>query len=141
MARFIPSVSRLPAMLAALGALAVTGAAAQSPDDASYGTFSSNQRFVPKNGEVLYRSICQGCHMPDAKGAVGAGRFPALAGNEKLEASGYPVFVVLNGLRGMPGFGLYLDDEQVAAVVNYVRTHFGNNYRDKVSAGDVKAAR
>lgn len=131
MARFIPPVSLLLAMFAA------TGAAAQSSD----GTFSSNQRFVPKNGEVLYRSICQGCHMPDAKGAVGAGRFPALAGNEKLEASGYPVFVVLNGLRGMPGFGLSLDDEQVAAVVNYVRTHFGNNYRDKVSAGDVKAAR
>ncbi|MBN9539638.1 MAG: cytochrome c [Reyranella sp.] len=131
MSSFVPSTSLLLAMLVA------TGAAAQSAD----GTFSSNQRFVPKNGEVLYRSICQGCHMPDAKGAVGAGKFPALARNEKLEANGYPVFVVLNGLRGMPGFGLYLDDEQVAAVVNYVRSHFGNNYRDNVSAGDVKAAR
>lgn len=131
MSRFVPSASLLLAMLVA------TGAAAQSSD----GTFSSNQRFVPKNGEVLYRSICQGCHMPDAKGAVGAGKFPALARNEKLEASGYPVFIVLNGLRGMPGFGMYLDDEQVAAVVNYVRTHFGNNYQDKVAASDVKAAR
>jgi mono/diheme cytochrome c family protein len=134
MAKLIPSAALLLAMLAALVS---TGAVAQSSD----GTFSSNQRFVPRNGEVLYRSICQGCHMPDAKGAVGAGKFPALAGNEKLEAGGYPVFVVLNGLRGMPGFGPYLDDEQVAAVVNYVRTHFGNNYRDKVGAGDVKAAR
>ena len=132
MSRFVPSASLL------LAALAVaTGAAAQPSD----GTFASNQRFVPKNGEVLYRSICQGCHMPDAKGAVGAGKFPALARNEKLEASGYPLFIVLNGLRGMPGFGLYLDDEQVAAVVNYVRTHFGNNYQDNVTAGDVKNAR
>lgn len=131
MSRFVPSMSLL------LAGLAATGAAAQSSD----GTFSSNQRFVPKNGEVLYRSICQGCHMPDAKGAVGAGKFPALARNEKLEAGGYPVFIVLNGLRGMPGFGWSLDDEQVAAVVNYVRTHFGNNYRDNVTAGDVKNAR
>ena len=41
----------------------------------------------------------------------------------------------------MPPFGRQLDDEQVAAVVNYVRTHFGNDYRDNVSAADVKAAR
>ena len=51
MSSFVPSTSLLLAMLVA------TGAAAQSAD----GTFSSNQRFVPKNGEVLYRSICQGC--------------------------------------------------------------------------------
>jgi len=131
MLRFIPSVSLL------LATLAATGAAAQSSD----GTFSSNQRFVPKDGEVLFRSICQGCHMPDAKGAVGAGKYPALAKNEKLEASGYPVFIVLNGLQGMPGFGMYLDDEQVAAVVNYVRTHFGNDYKDKITSDDVKAVR
>lgn len=131
MLRFIPSVSLL------LATLVATGATAQSSD----GTFSSNQRFVPKDGEVLFRSICQGCHMPDAKGAVGAGKYPALAKNEKLEASGYPVFIVLNGLQGMPGFGMYLDDEQVAAVVNYVRTHFGNDYKDKITSDDVKAVR
>ncbi len=131
MLRFISSASFL------VVALAATGAAAQSSD----GTFSSNQRFVPRDGEVLYRSICQGCHMPDAKGAVGAGKYPALAKNEKLEASGYPVFIVLNGLQGMPPFGMYLDDEQVAAVVNYVRTHFGNDYKDKITADDVKAVR
>ena len=32
-------------------------------------------------------------------------------------------------------------DEQVAAVVNYVRTHFGNHYRDAVTADNVKAVR
>ncbi|TWT14065.1 cytochrome c [Reyranella sp. CPCC 100927] len=131
MLRIISSASFLVA------ALAASGAVAQSSD----GTFSSNQRFVPKDGEVLFRSICQGCHMPDAKGAVGAGKYPALAKNEKLEASGYPVFIVLNGLQGMPGFGMYLDDEQVAAVINYVRTHFGNDYKDKITADDVKAVR
>ena len=34
-----------------------------------------------------------------------------------------------------------MSDEQVAAVVNYVRTHFGNNYQDVVTAADAKAAR
>ena len=96
---------------------------------------------MPQDGEVLYRSICQGCHMPAAEGAAGAGKYPALAKNEKLESGGYPVLVVVRGLNGMPGFGDYLTDAQVAAVVNYVRTHFGNDYQDKVSPDDVKAVR
>ena len=41
----------------------------------------------------------------------------------------------------MPPFGVMMSDDQVAAVVNYVRTHFGNNYRDTVAAEDVKAVR
>jgi mono/diheme cytochrome c family protein len=34
-----------------------------------------------------------------------------------------------------------MSDGQVAAVVNYVRTHFGNNYSDAVTARDVRSAR
>ena len=34
---------------------------------------------------------------------------------------------------------LHLDDRQIAAVVNYVRSHFGNRYTDEVSAADVAA--
>ncbi|TXL70284.1 cytochrome c [Vineibacter terrae] len=132
MPRVVPPVS------SALLALVLASDAMAQPSD---GTFASNQRFLPKDGEVLFRSICQGCHMPEGQGATGAGKYPALARNEKLEASGYPVFVVLNGLRGMPPFGPYLDDEQVAAVVNYVRSHLGNDYQDKVSPDDVKAVR
>jgi mono/diheme cytochrome c family protein len=128
----------LPVLSVLVGAVATAPtAAAQSPD----GTFGSNQRFLPRDGEVLFRSICQGCHMPDARGATGAGKFPALAKNDKLEAGGYPVFIVVNGQKGMPGFGDVLDDEQVAAVVNYVRSHFGNDYQDKVTPEDVKAVR
>lgn len=118
-------------------ALGATTASAQQPD----GSFSSPLRFMQRDGEVIYRTVCQGCHMPAGEGAIGAGAYPALARNSKLEAGGYPVFVVVNGLKAMPPFGRQLDDEQVAAVVNYVRTHFGNAYRDPVSAADVKAAR
>jgi mono/diheme cytochrome c family protein len=34
-----------------------------------------------------------------------------------------------------------MSDAQVAEIVNYVRTHFGNTYSDVVSAADVAAAR
>jgi mono/diheme cytochrome c family protein len=96
---------------------------------------------MQRDGEVIYRTVCQGCHMPDAQGAVGAGAYPALAGDAKLAEAEYPVLVVVNGSKGMPPFGALLDDEQVAAVVNYVRSHFGNSYPDSVSPADVKAAR
>ena len=38
-------------------------------------------------------------------------------------------------------FGDMMNDGQVAAVVNYLRTHFGNNYKDAVTPEDVKQAR
>jgi mono/diheme cytochrome c family protein len=41
----------------------------------------------------------------------------------------------------MPPFGDMMTDDQIAAVVNYVRTHFGNAYEDRVTANDVRAAR
>ena len=94
-----------------------------------------------QTGEELYKGICQGCHMPDGKGASGAGAYPALAGNKKLGSKAYPEMVVLKGQKAMPSFGTSFTDEQTAAVVNYVRTHFGNDYKDAVTPADVKALR
>jgi mono/diheme cytochrome c family protein len=103
--------------------------------------FSPAFRFTEQSGEQLFANVCQGCHMPDGKGAVGAGTYPSLAGNKNLEAGGYPVYVVVRGQRAMPPFGVMMSDDQVAAVVNYLRTHFGNDYPDAVTADDVKAVR
>jgi mono/diheme cytochrome c family protein len=97
--------------------------------------------FTEQGGEAIFKNVCQGCHMPQAQGAVGAGMYPALAKNAKLETAGYPVSVVVNGQKAMPAFGGMFSDQQVADVVNYVRTHFGNNYKDKVTPADVKSAR
>jgi mono/diheme cytochrome c family protein len=102
---------------------------------------SQGFRFVEMSGEELFANVCRGCHMSDAKGATGAGTYPSLAGNKNLEAGGYPVAVVVNGQRGMPPFGAMMSDDQVAAVVNYLRTHFDNNYQDAVTAEDVRTAR
>ena len=97
--------------------------------------------FPMQGGEAIYKGVCQGCHMPDAKGAVGAGMYPALAKNEKLETAGYPVGVVVKGQKAMPPLGPYFSDAQIADVVNYIRTHFGNKYKDKVKPEDVKLMR
>ena len=97
--------------------------------------------FPMQGGEAIYKGVCQGCHMPDAKGAVGAGMYPALAGNAKLEEAGYPLGVIINGQKAMPPLGPYFNDTQIADVVNYIRTHFGNHYTDKVTAAEVKPMR
>ena len=93
------------------------------------------------SGSEIFRNVCQGCHMPDAKGAVGAGMYPALARNENLETAGYPVGVIVKGQKAMPALGAFFSDVQVANVVNYIRTHFGNKYKDKVKPEDVKLIR
>jgi len=98
-------------------------------------------RFVEQDGEQLFRSICQSCHMPDAKGARGAGQVPALAANPKLASAVYPTVIVLKGLHAMPALGPHLSDAQVADVVNYVRTHFDNHYNDVLTVEDVKKLR
>lgn len=125
------------ALLAPISPAAAQDAAA----GASGSTLSTGFKFSERSGAALYANVCQACHMPDGKGATGAGTYPALAGNDDLAAAGYPLSAVVNGLRGMPPIGEMMDDDQVAAVVNYVRTHFGNNYRDAVTAADVKAVR
>jgi mono/diheme cytochrome c family protein len=102
---------------------------------------SPGWRFAEQGGVAIYVNVCAACHQPDAKGAEGAGAYPALARNPELASGDYVLRVVLNGLRGMPPVGGMMTDQQVADVINYVRTHFGNDYHDLVPAAAVKAAR
>ena len=124
----------LLALLPAMAALAQENATNRR-------TFSSGYKFVEMTGEELFANVCQGCHMPDAAGATGAGAYPSLSANKNLEAAGYPIYLIVKGRRGMPPFGDMMTDGQVAAVVNYVRTHFGNNYQDAVTIKDVSDVR
>jgi len=104
-------------------------------------SMSGPTMFKQQDGSALFQAICQGCHMPNARGAVGAGSYPALAHNERLAAAAYPVITILKGRKSMPPLAAYLSDAQVAAVVNYVRTHFDNAYPDVVSQEMVANAR
>jgi mono/diheme cytochrome c family protein len=100
-----------------------------------------NGTFPQQTGEAIYKGVCQGCHMADAKGAVAAGAYPALANNSNLAVAGYPIGVVIHGQKAMPPFDRYFTDVQIANVINYVRSNFGNDYTDKVTPEDVKAQR
>jgi mono/diheme cytochrome c family protein len=120
---------------------------AQSSDNAFY----TRATLRDANGEAIFRHICQGCHMPDAKGATGAGTYPALTGNPRLASPQYMAATILFGRHDMPSFetklstsrsffdDAKLSDAQIAEVINYVRTHFGNHYSDSITADEVTA--
>jgi len=135
------------ALLPSIVALSFGLAAAAVADDSA---FTSGTSLAKVGGPEIYSRICQGCHMPDGGGAVGAGHYPKLAGDKALVSWQYVALTVLNGKNGMPPFGLpedqvmetravHLSDAQIADVVNYVRSHFGNRYKDKASAEQVAA--
>lgn len=122
-------------------------ASAQTSDNTLY----TNDSLTHANGEAIFHAICQGCHMPDAKGAIGAGTYPALVNNPKLASPQYMAAVILFGRHDMPSFverpaahgnffkDTMLTDEQIAEVIHYVRTHFGNHYTNGITAADVAA--
>jgi mono/diheme cytochrome c family protein len=106
------------------------------------------------SGALIYQHICQACHMADAEGAAGAGHIPALARDARLVSAEYMAAIVLNGRGDMPGFRprpdftgfdamshTTLSDAQIAAAINFVRSHFGNHYRDRITPAEVKALR
>jgi mono/diheme cytochrome c family protein len=75
--------------------------------------------------------------MADGKGAAGAGTIPALADNPRLAVAAYPITMVAKGRGVMPWFDDILTPTQIADVVVYVRTHFGNDYKAPVTAAEV----
>jgi mono/diheme cytochrome c family protein len=130
-------MNRRQGLVVLAAVLAVAAAASRE----AAAQFYFGKIYPQQTGEGLFKNLCQGCHMPDARGAIGAGAYPALAHNPRLIAANYPITVVLHGQRAMPPFDDSLSDDQVANVINYVRTHFGNQYRDKVTPALVKAQR
>jgi mono/diheme cytochrome c family protein len=87
-------------------------------------------------GARIYQQRCAECHGED--GAGEGSDYPPLAGNRSLSTSPVnAIRIVLNGGYppstagnprpiGMPPFGHALDDGEVAAVVSYLRTSWGN---------------
>jgi mono/diheme cytochrome c family protein len=130
-----------------LAALLFAGSVAAYADESGV---SSSGQLLAVSGPEVYAHICQGCHMPDGKGARGAGNYPSLARDPALVSWQFVAIVILQGRNGMPPFGHssggsgpfgvpHLSDEQIAAVVNYVRSHFGNHYAGRATAAQVAA--
>ncbi len=126
------------AVVALATAPAVALAQAQTPPQ-SRGDAPGGSAILkpPVTGEQVYRQVCQACHMADAKGGSGAATIPALANNPRLAAAAYPITLVVKGRGAMPGFTDLLSPAQIAHVVGYIRTHFGNSYPKPVTEADV----
>ena len=129
-----------PVMVLVLACGGAVKAFAQAQVGDTYAQEVARGRMFPEQGgEALFKNVCQACHMPNAQGAPGV--YPALAKNSKLAVAGYPISVVLDGSKAMPSFARMMSDQQIADVVTYVRTRFGNDYKDKIAPADVKALR
>ncbi len=92
---------------------------------------------APPPGQQTWVEVCQSCHMANGKGGVGAGRIASLAGDQNLAYPEYPIAIVTGGKGPMPWFRGELTDQQIADVISYARTHFGNGYRARVSVAEV----
>ncbi len=113
-----------------------------SNGDARPSRFSDDpDQLTQTGGKALYQTTCQVCHMEDGSGAAGAGAYPPLRDNPKLISRHFLAGVILTGYHGMPRFDQMMSDEQVAAVTNYIRSHFGNEYSDEITTEEVARLR
>jgi len=91
-------------------------------------------------GEQIFKNYCSACHQPNGAGSR-ALNFPPLAGSEWVLAEGPNriIRIVLNGLAGpievkgeqysnnMLPWKDTMSDEDIAAVLTYVRSAWGND--------------
>lgn len=76
-------------------------------------------------GEELYVDNCAACHQ---EGGEGTGAYPMLDGNPFVtQDPERPIRQVINGQGAMPGFGNSLSDEEIAAIVSYIRNAWTND--------------
>ena len=104
------------------------------------GSIQGKTGFFTINGKKLYDDSCAGCHMQKGEGAQGTGYYPPLANNSKMQSKYYIISVVINGLRGMPSFHRMMNDEQIAAVTQYVHSDL-NSFTDTVTTANVAQLR
>ena len=106
---------------------------------------------VMQAGGPLYVVNCAACHTTSGDGV--AGIFPTLVKSPVVQADNTATLldVVLNGghaaatdanptAPGMPAFGWKLTDDQIAALLTYIRNEWGNA-AGAVSSADVQRAR
>lgn len=99
-------------------------------------TAEEQRRF--EAGKTMYEATCLACHQIHGLGQ--AGLAPPLVGSEWVAGTGQRMIrIVLHGMRGpikvkgevfeldMPALGV-LDDDQIAAVLTYVRREWGHTY-------------
>jgi mono/diheme cytochrome c family protein len=109
----------------------------EAPEAAVASVPEAEGSLLTRLGKTVYDAQCASCH--GAKGAGEPPRYPPLAGNQsiQMESAVNPIRMVLNGgfppgtpanpmPYGMPPFAQTLSDDEVAAVVTYIRSAWGN---------------
>jgi len=109
---------------------------------------------IARNGRKIYDTYCSVCHQPTGQGL--AGQFPPLTESEWVTTPGADrlIRLVLDGIQGpitvkgqaynnaMPPWKELLKDEEIAAVLSYIRSHKGwGNNASGVTSDQVKAVR
>ena len=103
-------------------------------------------------GKALFSANCITCHQADGQGV--AGQYPPLAGSEVVlgDAANHTIAIVLKGLQGpltvggksfnnsMQAWEGQYTDQQVAAILTYERSDWGNN-APPITADMVKEVR
>jgi mono/diheme cytochrome c family protein/glucose/arabinose dehydrogenase len=94
-------------------------------------------------GQEVYRNICQACHQPDGRGQERLA--PSLVGSPlALGPAEIPARILLHGKEGstglMPPLGQAFNDDQIAAVLTYIRREWGQA-GEPVDAAAVKNVR
>jgi mono/diheme cytochrome c family protein len=93
------------------------------------GAWAQGSGELKKPGQEVFEQNCAQCHRANGEGLPAT--FPALNKNPFVLGDPQPVIAtVLNGRKGslgrMPGWKDKLDDQQVAAVVTYIRQAWSN---------------
>ncbi|MBD8563034.1 cytochrome c [Oxalobacteraceae sp. CFBP 8763] len=81
---------------------------------------------APADGKTLFAKNCAACHQANGRGIPGA--FPALVASPvAIGPADAAAEVLLKGRGGMPDFSASLDDADIAAVLTYARSSWGNH--------------
>jgi mono/diheme cytochrome c family protein len=96
---------------------------------AAGGAWAQDSGDLVKQGQQIFEDNCAQCHRRNGKGLPGT--FPTHDGNPFVIGDPKPVIAtVLNGRKGtlgqMPTWKDKLDNQQVAAVVTYIRQAWSN---------------
>ncbi len=133
------------ATLILIGVVGIVGAGAifedlpsQSRSAQPEATVAGSRAHPQQDGAEIYQTRCLSCHQANGGGVPGV--FPPLTGTEWVTGDeDVLIRIILNGMTGeievngmtysgaMPPWGGFLTDEEVAALLTYIRAEWGND--------------
>lgn len=146
-----PDLSAIALYLKSLGDSPGAVVAAAPPASPAAATLVLQQGSITQQGAMVYLNNCNACHRSDGQGAQRV--FPTLAHSSSVAATD-PTSLIRIILQGsamahteeapsrlaMPGFGWRLTDDNVADVVSFIRSSWGNQAA-AISPGEVGKVR